>query len=436
MPSPRGFCVTYASARRLDADHAAYLTHGGLLLGIDDAEPAPGLKEPIEVRIVHGERTFNLSGEAGHRRPGRGLMVSFEGHSEDVRDALDAYMVSDGFRTQKRAEPPGEAPSPAVQPLPDAELEEIDTDPHVPAPVLTDTQEEVPSALPEPPVEVEAEATLAPPPPNPGTFGPPGPGEEYFTYVAKFTTVTPFLAPLKTFDETGVFPVAYEDDGLAQVHAIVQLRLTLPGRNLFEMWGRIHRVESDTVHIAVDRDTDTYRKAVLYPTTVSARKRLEREATLPPEPPTSLRIRQEIPKENVDRMPIRRRLARMGMDDKINLALSGGREERMAIAMDGNKAIHHYLLKNAKITLDEIAFMARLPSFNPDVLDKIAENPAYTQNPTITKALVYNPRTPVKTAIRLLDRLPRSEVMNLAKRTTMNQRLVMAAKKKVERRSR
>jgi hypothetical protein len=79
--------------------------------------------------------------------------------------------------------------------------------------------------------------------------------------------------------------------------------------------------------------------------------------------------------------------------------------------------------------------MARLPSLNPDVLERIAEIPAFVQNPTIAKALVYNPRTPVLTAIRLLDRLPRAEVMNLAKRTNMNMRLVMAAKKRLERRS-
>ncbi|MEQ8976988.1 MAG: hypothetical protein RL846_03620, partial [Deltaproteobacteria bacterium] len=146
-----------------------------------------------------------------------------------------------------------------------------------------------------------------------------------------------------------------------------------------------------------------------------------------------IKLTDVAPDEDFDKMPIRRRLARMGMDDKINMALSGNREERMALAMDGNRAVHHYLLKNAKITLDEIAFMSRLPSLNPDVLDKIAENPMYTQNPTVTKALVYNPKTPIRTAIRLLDRLPRPEIMNLAKRSNMNLRLVMAAKKKIER---
>ena len=69
---------------------------------------------------------------------------------------------------------------------------------------------------------------------------------------------------------------------------------------------------------------------------------------------------------------------------------------------------------------------------NPDVLAKIGENPTYLQNLSVVKNLIYNPKTPITLSVRLLDRLPRSEVMNLAKRTSMNGRLVQAAKKKIE----
>jgi hypothetical protein len=269
-----------------------------------------------------------------------------------------------------------------------------------------------------------------------GEVRPPRPGERYTVLVVKFTSVSVFQPLAEAFEASAVFTVPVDDEGTAPVGSVAQLRLALPGYNVFEMWARVEQVGPGGITVRVDPEDGAFRKAVLYPTTPPAQKRIEREAHLPHEAPTCLKITQERPKEDLDRLPVRRRLARMGMDDKINLALSGNREERMALAMDGNKAIHHYLLKNAKLTLDEVGFMARLPSLNPDVLDKIAESPAYTQNPTITKALVYNPKTPVKTAIRLLDRLPRSEVMNLAKRTTMNARLVMAAKKKLERKTR
>ena len=107
----------------------------------------------------------------------------------------------------------------------------------------------------------------------------------------------------------------------------------------------------------------------------------------------------------------------------------------MALASDGNKAIHHYLLKNARTSMDEIVMMARLPTLNPDVLMKIGENPAYTQNPQVVRNLVFNPKTPVKLAVRLIDRLPKSVLNLIAKRTSMHRSIVSAAQKKLGRKS-
>ena len=210
------------------------------------------------------------------------------------------------------------------------------------------------------------------------------------------------------------------------------LRLTLTEQNVFNAWAIIESISYDEVELRVDPNDESLRKAIVYKDTIGARARLEAEKDLPPGEVSVIRLTEVVPDEREEDMPIRRRLQRMGMDDKINLAQAGNKEERMALAMDPNKAVHHYLLKNAKITLDEIAFMARLPSLNPDVLDKIAENPAYTQNPSVAKALVYNPKTPVRTAIRLPDRLPRSEVMNLAERMGMTVKLHMAARTRLE----
>ncbi len=455
MSSARGFSITYTSARRLDADHAAYLTHGGMLLKVD-GRLAPPVGTDLDVRIeAPGAQTFVIRAQAGRLLPGRGLMVSFTPGGVATA-ALDAYVQSPSFAALCDAEPAGdgEAPTVIAAQLPSTdEADDLATDPNLDTSALdldTDlglnlnaaTSEEVPAALAigaqpaELHLEEDTAATAAGPTTMTAKIGPPGPGEEYFVLVLTFPTVTAFVELSTDFETTATLGVPYADDGLCRKTAPVQLRLTLPGRNVFEIWGVADAVGVEVIQVRVNPEDEAFRKVMLYPSSVSARKRLEREALCAAEDITVLRIKQEMPNEDLERMPIRRRLARMGMDDKINMALSGDREHRMALAMDGNKAVHHYLLKNAKITLDEVAFMARLPSLNPDVLDKIAENPAYTQNPTVTKALVYNPRTPIRTAIRLLDRLPRSEVMSLAKRISMNQRLVMAAKKKLERRGR
>lgn len=259
----------------------------------------------------------------------------------------------------------------------------------------------------------------------------PGPGDQYAVFIVRYASLVDFVAIAETYrrEQRLRFPFA---DTSVKPGTVAQVRITLPGHNVYKTFGVVEFVRDGQLTMLFDPNNEQYRQAYLYLESASGKNRLKNEKDQPPKPPAVNKITETIPVEDVSRLPIRRRLQRMGMDDKINLALSGDREERMALAMDGNKAIHHYLLRNAKISLDEIAFMSRLPSMNPDVLDKIAENPQYTQNPTVVKGLVYNPKTPVLTAIRLLDRLPRQEVVNLSKRANLNSRLVMAAKKKVE----
>lgn len=456
----RGFNVAYASYKAMEADHAAYMTHGALIVRCQPEE-APEPKSPLALRIVSPDGdTFDFEAEAGHFLKKKGLMVSFES-AQEARAKLDGHVKSDAFGSKVMSEdgdpvPPtvsdfdpsdggfGGEPTPyegvdgvepfeLKTPVDDAVAPFEMPDAGDPAPFeMPDAGEPAPFELP--PLDDEGAAPRAGqgPPPGGTTLRRPPPGSEFPVYVVRYATVTDYAEFVPAFEKTATLEVPYAEEN-AKVNDVAMLRMVLPGRNQFEMYGVVERIEADKVFVRVDANEEVYRKACLYPTTIAARKRLENETAEQRGPVTVLRIADQAPDEDASKMPIRRRLARMGMDDKINLALSGNREERMAIAMDGNRAVHHYLLKNNKITLDEIAFMARLPSMNPDVLDKIAENPAYTQNPTVTKALVYNPKTPVRTAIRLLDRLPRPEVMNLSKRSNMNLRLVMAAKKKIER---
>jgi hypothetical protein len=416
-----GFVVTYSSHRALEADHAAYMSHGGMLVACQEAE-APDQNQQITVRLVVGRKSFDLSARAGHFIKNRGVMVSFEDDGVEQQNALDEWLLTEDFKSAVRGETEASVQKPTVKRF-------VSSAGHAAAEDLLPSDDTEPRTLRPRGIGSQPDE----PAPMPHALKP-EPGAEYVVYVVKFSTVAEYVEHIPIFDKEALFPVPIEDPEAA-VNTACQLRLTLPGHSVFNIWSLIEKIDAKTVWCRCEENDDAYRRAVLHPTTVHSKARLARETPGEREGVKVIRLVEHMPEEDEDRMPIRRRLARMGMDDKINLALSGDREERMALAMDSNKAIHHYLLKNARITLDEIAFMARLPSLNPDVLERIAEIPAFVQNPTIAKALVYNPRTPVLTAIRLLDRLPRAEVMNLAKRTNMNMRLVMAAKKRLEKRS-
>lgn len=434
----QGYVLTYTSYRAMEADHAAYMTHGAMVVPLEE-DDAPDHDTEAQLKIVApNDISFELPIRTGHFLKGRGIMVSFEAEGIAAQTALDDYVKSADFLKMAKAEPEEKKEKPKIgryQPAATAPgPPKVTTAPAEPASSSSETDTDVSAARPPPATRGRSLKPRGRKGSTTTELRRPKPGEKYIVYAVKFTTVTDYLEVLPRLERDQIFEVLTEETD-ADVNTVCMLRLQLPGHNVYEIWGVIEQLDPSCVHVRVGENDDAYRRAVIHPTTVSSKARLERETADQRSEPRVIRIEEEVPEEDASKMPIRRRLARMGMDDKINMALSGDREERMALAMDSNKAVHHYLLKNAKITLDEIAFMARLPSLNPDVLDRIAENPSYTQNPTIAKALVYNPRTPVKTAIRLLDRLPRSEVMNLSKRTNMNMRLVMAAKKKMERRS-
>jgi hypothetical protein len=128
--------------------------------------------------------------------------------------------------------------------------------------------------------------------------------------------------------------------------------------------------------------------------------------------------------------PLAERLRTMTASDKMQLALSGSREERFAMIRDPNKMLHVYVLKNPRIGVDEVIYAAKLPTLSPDALKLIAENREWSGNATVCIGLVRNPKTPLALAVRLLDRIPLTEVRALAKGGAREQ-IVHAARKKV-----
>jgi hypothetical protein len=121
----------------------------------------------------------------------------------------------------------------------------------------------------------------------------------------------------------------------------------------------------------------------------------------------------------------------MSVPQKRNLALKGERAARLLLIKDVNKTLHTFLLKNPRITVDEVKLIAGDRQANPEALKLISENRTWLQNPVIATALVRNPKTPSTIAVRLLDRLPLNELRHIAKSGGAGRAVVQAAKKKV-----
>jgi hypothetical protein len=140
---------------------------------------------------------------------------------------------------------------------------------------------------------------------------------------------------------------------------------------------------------------------------------------------------EENPSKVDDRQTLPQRIESMSVAEKRRTALHGRKDERLLLIRDRNKTIHPFVLKNPAITLDEIEQFARMPSVNPDALRMMAKHPDWTRSATVCRNLVRNPKTPLREALALLDKLPKSDVRALAKSSNVRTPIQQAARRKV-----
>ncbi|HEV8323127.1 MAG TPA: hypothetical protein VG389_16045 [Myxococcota bacterium] len=124
-------------------------------------------------------------------------------------------------------------------------------------------------------------------------------------------------------------------------------------------------------------------------------------------------------------------VAQLAPPEKMRCALQAGRDVRLALLRDTHKMLHVYVLKNPRITKDEVALAARMSSLNPDALSYIASNAEWLAIPGVAASLVRNPRTPTPLAVDLVGRIPIADARAIAKSTSARQPILQAARKRV-----
>jgi hypothetical protein len=128
---------------------------------------------------------------------------------------------------------------------------------------------------------------------------------------------------------------------------------------------------------------------------------------------------------------LRRQLGEMTVNEKRQAAIHGRREVRLLLIKDRSKAVHPFVLQNPAITLDEIEQIAKMPSVNPDALRMIAGNREWIRSIGVCRALVRNPKTPLRDALILLEKLPLTDIRALARSDHVKTPIQRAARKKV-----
>jgi len=96
---------------------------------------------------------------------------------------------------------------------------------------------------------------------------------------------------------------------------------------------------------------------------------------------------------------------RLRTNQKIMLAIKGGKEERTLLIRESNRLIQVNVIRNGRITEGEVAYIAQMRTVNSEVLSIISRNRDWMKKYTITKNIVQNPRTPLPIAMNHLKRL-------------------------------
>ncbi len=109
------------------------------------------------------------------------------------------------------------------------------------------------------------------------------------------------------------------------------------------------------------------------------------------------------------------KVRKMTMNEKMILAPKANKLERMALLKDLNPSVARLIIRNPRITDLEIVRMAKDIGTPADVLDAIGKNRKWVQKHEVKKAIVRNPKTPSRLALKQLALLSTKEIAILAK---------------------
>ena len=132
------------------------------------------------------------------------------------------------------------------------------------------------------------------------------------------------------------------------------------------------------------------------------------------------------------RKTIAEALRDMNVGQKIKVAMLGNLEVRKILIKDPRKQIVMAVLGNARITDKEVASIAGDPSSSLDAISYIASNKALSKSYQVKLALVNNPKTPMKTALMLLETIRMNDLKNIAKSRNVSNVIKQRAAKKIK----
>lgn len=116
---------------------------------------------------------------------------------------------------------------------------------------------------------------------------------------------------------------------------------------------------------------------------------------------------------------------------KILLAVKADRAERAVLIQDNDPRVLLSVLRNPRLTVDEVVRVAKSSFLNFQIADVIIKTGQWMSSLDVRLALIHNPKTPQTFGLRILPTLPDAEVRAIARGGT-NMALKQAAIRRLQ----
>ncbi len=125
------------------------------------------------------------------------------------------------------------------------------------------------------------------------------------------------------------------------------------------------------------------------------------------------------------------RIRALSQMEKILLAVKADRSERALLLQDNDPRVLLSLLRNPRLTVEEVARMAKSSFLTYQIAEVIMKAGQWMSSLDVRLGLIHNPKTPPAFALRILPTLPDADVRAIARAGT-NMALKQAALRRLQ----
>jgi hypothetical protein len=124
---------------------------------------------------------------------------------------------------------------------------------------------------------------------------------------------------------------------------------------------------------------------------------------------------------SAERVSLIRKIMFMNVKDRMKLAMKGDREARSILIRDSNKIVCSAVVKNPRVTEQEVENISAMRTVAAEVLRLIAMNRSWARSYTIIHNLARNPRTPIPTAMNILPRIRTKDLNQISQNRNVSE---------------